>query len=419
MMNTRSLLCSLSLALLFNPVFAQSNHLIGTYGNVYKNYDFPEISDTPAPEGYKPFYISHISRHGSRYPVSSNYVRNGLDIMLKGDSMGILTPDGRRLLRAYRALDSVSIGMYGMLCELGIDEHKRLGERMAKRFSVVFADAKRKKVNSASTDAPRAIVSGTNFCAALAANTPKMDISFIAGPKYADLLHNENQPWLRKNNHQGGLYSDAYMEKHFPYDSFYGRLFTDTQKIYAILETKRLLAESTFANGTVADYLGLPEMLGLMKPEEYKEAAIAYTNKMFYSHCNSKKAGHLRIHLMDELLKDFISKADAAINDDSDVAADLRFSHDTALMPFFSLIGLKGFEKKVDFDDAYKVWDATRLMCMAANLQMVFYKDSRNDVLVKFLHNEQETDLPLLRPFSAPYYKWQDVREYFLNRLKQ
>jgi hypothetical protein len=73
----------------------------------------------------------------------------------------------------------------------------------------------------------------------------------------------------------------------------------------------------------------------------------------------------------------------------------------------------------VDFDDAYKVWDATHLMCMAANLQMVFYKDSRNDVLVKFLHNEQETDLPLLRPFSAPYYKWQDVMEYFLNRLKQ
>jgi len=418
-MKTKSVYCSLLFAIVLNSSFAQSNHLINTYGNVYKSYVFSEVSDTPAPEGYEPFYISHIGRHGSRYPVSMNYIRNGLDIMLQGDSMGILTPDGRQLLRAYQALDSVSMGMYGMLCELGIEEHKRLGERMAKRFPMIFSNAKRKKVNSASTDAPRAIVSGANFCSALAANTSNLDFSFIAGPKYADLLHNENQPRMRKNNHLGGLYSDAYMEKHFPYASFYGRFFTDPQKIYPKLPTKRLLVESTFANGTVADYLGFPEMLALMKPEEYKEAAIAYTNKMFYSHCNSKKAGHWRIHFMDELLRDFISKADAAIDENSDVVADLRFSHDTALMPFFSLIGLRGFEKKLDFDNAYKEWDATHLMCMATNLQMIFYRNSQNDVLVKFLHNEKETYLPLLTPSSSPYYKWKDVREYFIKRLKK
>ena len=36
-------------------------------GSVY--YAYPDINEsyTPAPKGYKPFYISHYGRHGSRY----------------------------------------------------------------------------------------------------------------------------------------------------------------------------------------------------------------------------------------------------------------------------------------------------------------------------------------------------------------
>ena len=29
-------------------------------------YEFFPIDDTPAPKGFKPFYISHYGRHGSR-----------------------------------------------------------------------------------------------------------------------------------------------------------------------------------------------------------------------------------------------------------------------------------------------------------------------------------------------------------------
>ena len=29
-------------------------------------YEFNPIQDTPAPKGFKPFYISHYGRHGSR-----------------------------------------------------------------------------------------------------------------------------------------------------------------------------------------------------------------------------------------------------------------------------------------------------------------------------------------------------------------
>ena len=36
------------------------------YGNDCP-YQFEDVTLTKAPDGYKPFYISHYSRHGSRY----------------------------------------------------------------------------------------------------------------------------------------------------------------------------------------------------------------------------------------------------------------------------------------------------------------------------------------------------------------
>ena len=44
----------------------------GKAGGVYYAYPEPEILQTPAPAGYKPFYISHYGRHGSRYLISDN-----------------------------------------------------------------------------------------------------------------------------------------------------------------------------------------------------------------------------------------------------------------------------------------------------------------------------------------------------------
>ncbi|MDY6443534.1 MAG: hypothetical protein SPK76_00720, partial [Bacteroidales bacterium] len=35
-------------------------------GNNLNSYEFRPLQDTPAPKGYKPVYISHYGRHGSR-----------------------------------------------------------------------------------------------------------------------------------------------------------------------------------------------------------------------------------------------------------------------------------------------------------------------------------------------------------------
>ena len=68
------------------------------------SYEFREMQATPAPKGYKPVYISHYGRHGSRtnWHISNyNYV---IDILEKADSAGILTPEGEELLQEARVV---------------------------------------------------------------------------------------------------------------------------------------------------------------------------------------------------------------------------------------------------------------------------------------------------------------------------
>jgi hypothetical protein len=46
---------------------------------------------------------------------------------------------------------------------------------------------------------------------------------------------------------------------------------------------------------------------------------------------------------------------------------------------------------------------------MAANLQIIFMKDSEGGVYVAFLHNEKQQFLPL-EPVFPGIYRWEDVK---------
>ena len=57
---------------------------------------------------------------------------------------------------------------------------------------------------------------------------------------------------------------------------------------------------------------------------------------------------------------------------------------------------------------------------MGGNLQLVFYRSNPQDedVLVKVLLNENEATLPI-KSDEAPYYHWNDVRDYYLKMLDE
>ena len=80
---------------------------------------------------------------------------------------------------------------------------------------------------------------------------------------------------------------------------------------------------------------------------------------------------------------------------------------------------LKGIEEERKMAEAIDgVWYGFRDMPMASNLQMIFYRNRKGDVLVKLLRNEVETTIPALRSVSGPYYRWDDLRGYLLELVK-
>ena len=95
-------------------------------------------------------------------------------------------------------------------------------------------------------------------------------------------------------------------------------------------------------------------------------------------------------------------------------ALTLRFSHDSSVLPLAYLIGLKEtLGGKPDTKDLYKSISIDKIVPMAGNIQMVFYrKPGSDDVLVKFLLNENETSIPI-KTDVAPYYHWSDVKRFW------
>ena len=70
-----------------------------------------------------------------------------------------------------------------------------------------------------------------------------------------------------------------------------------------------------------------------------------------------------------------------------------------------------------DPEKIYQVWSDFKVSPMGVNLQIVFYKSSKNpEILVKILHCEKEVEIPV-KSDIAPYYKWEDFKAYYKAKL--
>ena len=138
---------------------------------------------------------------------------------------------------------------------------------------------------------------------------------------------------------------------------------------------------------------------------------------MFAEVANSEEWGDFAMSPADDLLEDFIAKADAAILPDSGRAADLRFGHDTGILPLTCLLGIREMSVKYPSETAHDNWNTYSRIPMGSNLQMVFYRNAAGKILVKLLYNEQETSIPALESYSGNYYEWETLRAWMASRV--
>ena len=375
-------------------------------------YEFLPIKDTPAPSGYKPFYISHYGRHGSRSHSSDEpYVLLRNCLQAAADE-GINTPSGDSLLACARKMIELHNGMDGRLTPRGAREHEMLARRMYQRYPGVF---KKGEVHALSSEVRRCLVSMAAFTSSLKACKKDLVITWDCGAAY--------QPMISKNS-PSAIRQKAYEVSHssltdIPIDTMaiYARYFKDPVRGKELTGKPRRFVSAIFNLARFAEAYDIEENWYSFLPWEAVVTTYArHALQGYLAYCNSVPYGDEALKKMGLLANEIISKADEAIAG-APVAANLIFGHDLPFMCICSYFGLEGFGyPRLTAEEAYRTWPGPKLCTFASNLQLVFYKNRKGDVLVKFLANEQETRIPELESFSGPYYRWNDVKNYMKNK---
>ena len=376
--------------------------------SVYHSYEFEEVADTPPPDGFKPFYISHYGRHGSRR-LTGTFISD----TIKALEANRLTPQGEELLDAVRCLARVHDGMIGELSLRGAGEHRTLARRMSARFPDVFKVGG--KVRCQSSNIPRVLMSMVNFCTALKEAAPLADFEYVTGDRYFSLL----RPEPRDRDKWDGLLKSAVRckaEREIDMDAMLSRFFVPPVNV----EDRVIFIYNLFVCASdfqcMRQELGEMDIYHLFKPGELAAMSRCLEAYLYGDMANSEEFGGYIIPPTQVLWRDFVDRADSAIAG-GHVSADLRFGHDSGLWPLAGLIGIEGPGDRVPIAEAADKCPGWKWMPMAANLQMVFYRDKSGEVLVKVLYNEQEMHIKGLSPIEWPYYRWQDVRDVLTSEV--
>ena len=130
---------------------------------------------TPAPKGYRPFYLSHYGRHGARYAWQSDIYKRLHKVLGKAEEEGNLTELGLDWRARYESLYPDVKYRTGDLSRKGWEQQKALAHRMYRNFPGIFRgdDAHVRAWTSTST---RCVMTMSAFCLGLQKEDPKLDI---------------------------------------------------------------------------------------------------------------------------------------------------------------------------------------------------------------------------------------------------
>ena len=387
-MNTKNLLLLASLTLTM-PLTAQTpqedfKRDITLSGSNYVAYRGPQKQLTAAPKGYKPFYLSHYGRHGSRYMIGKQAYDVPYFSLLKAKQEGKLTAKGEETLAKVKMIREEAKGRDGELTPLGALQHQGITRRMMERFPEIFAG--NTNIEARSTLVIRCILSMENGLQQMLRINPKLHI-FHDASEHDMYYMNQGDRYLDSLKHSVGIKvaQQEFAQKHVSYSRVMQELFNDPAWV------KQNINQSDLNS---------------------KLANIWW--QMAYG--NSPYTGNVQPFSQRNLLRNIIQKADSCIALPHP-GATLRYGHDTMVTPLTCLLDLNGYGEEIkDPEKIASQWWDYKITPMATNLQFVFYRNKASDVLVKVLLNEDEATLPI-KSDVAPYYHWNDFKEYCLKKL--
>ncbi|MCQ2184055.1 MAG: hypothetical protein MJY62_01425 [Bacteroidales bacterium] len=386
------------------------------------SFDVPEL--TQSPKGYKPFYVSHYGRHGSRYAYMAETYKTLWEMMHTAADNGNLTEFGERLLPRLDSFYEKVRYHVGELTPLGWEQHREIARRMVAFFPEAFPKGAR--VDAASSPTQRAIVSMTSFCTSLAATAPYLDIYAHQGSLECLATSPNLAPAELRTKGPGFPFPfeepEVFFEKCFPdWRNVYSRIFKDVDAAFA---GKSPSDVSYKLQMLIAGVNSLPSDV----KTDFSDILTGDEPVKLWEYSNFVRFKQYRAHRTPycSVVCDFIDKADRRIslleNGEARKAwsgADLRFGHDHVMMALYQIMDIEHFGHEPESSSEVAYWFQDYESPMATNIQFVFYRPKKGSgpVLVKLIRNGVEVHLGDLPCPDFPYYRWDDVREFLLGRV--
>ena len=400
----------------------KANHYLS--GSNYLDYDH-QLSTTPltaAPKGYEPFYMSHYGRHGSRWLIGEGDYLGPLTILREAHTAGKLTAEGEAVLKKLEDFHPTTIKRLGELTTVGERQHHGIGSRMAKNFPEIFK-AKNVPIDARSTVVIRCILSMEAECEELAAANSTARIHNDVSESFQYYL---NQGWsdrLRHASRDGRKVRGIYEHKYSHPERLMKVLFNDQTYVYDNIRASSLMRQLFEIASNMQSHDTDIELYSLFTDDEIYDQWRMRNIGWYLDYAAAPQTGAIMPFSQLNLLKNIIETADTIVDNSKahTPQVTLRFGHEVCVMPLACLLELGNCGAQVEnLDTLDNVWRNYRIFPMACNVQLVFYRPKKGktgDILVKALLNEREMPLPV-QAVSGPYYRWQDLRQYYLEKIR-
>lgn len=388
-------------------------------GGVYFAYPSTTADNTPAPKGFKPFHISHYGRHGSRYLIGDNDYKWMADLLHKANDANALTSEGKDLMQRIDTLMIETLGRGGDLTPLGKEQHRSIAARMQANYPAVFTD--NSYITARSTLVPRCILSMASFCESLKEKNPKLSINMESSNRYMQYLC-YSTPESNKFNSRDGWWQELYRKfenKNTHPERVVKAIFSDNNFVEKYVKPHDFIWGIYWLASDAQNTVGKIDFYKFLTDDELFGIWQCFNARFYGQHADYAPAKGILVKDACNLLNNIIDTADEAISMKNPSAA-LRFGHDGNVVPLTGLMQLEGCDAVIERpEDFYKGWCDWKVTPMAANVQLIFFRNDKQPekILVKILHNEKETKIPV-KTDIWPYYDWSDVKTFFQSRMK-
>lgn len=441
-MKTKRLFLLLAAVVLTVSAVAQSPEAIRASLAKYPNLAYPVASTYPsvplgeiaaAPEGFEPFYFTLVGRHGSRYEQKGSRFNKVSATLDKAHELGILTKDGELLRERAKAIAEAQKDHDGELSDLGAEQWRGIAHRAYDRFSKVFDKG---FIEGKSSTSLRCVLSMVAFNDAMKEKNPNIKVHqqaraselWIVRPLANNPAVSKEAKELCANYNKSGEWTKARKEWERSYDAsdFLSRITTDKTRLLEECGGKKdeRMLRYSFITLLFGENFELGDRALLNRLFSVDDLYFMYVYQTSNWVNNSIGRGNefveARQSHMEAMILDILGKGNAAIKGENPNCANLRFTHDSYVGPLLSAMGYEGAvpQWNENIEIASTSFNHGLNVPMAANLQIILYRDKAGKIFVRSLINERDATLPI-KCATAPFYPWEDFSKHVLNNIKE